>query len=207
MGNKRDFNYFEAFVQLVDYSCQSAEILETSLKRFDPTGLAEMMTNLHGIEHAADMGKHDMMNRLAREFISPIEREDIIELGQEIDNVTDSIEDVLMGVYMYNIQAIRPEAIDFVDVVVQCCNGLKKTMEDFQNFRKSTTIHESIIEINRLEEAGDRMYTEAVRNLYLNCKDPVEIVAWTKIFDRLELCCDACEHVANAVEGVMMKNS
>ena len=79
--------------------------------------------------------------------------------------------------------------------------------EDFQNFRKSTTIHDSIIEINRLEEVGDRMYTEAVRNLYLNCKDPVEIVAWTKIFDRLELCCDACEHVANAVEGVMMKNS
>lgn len=207
MGNKRDFNYFEAFVQLVDYSCQSAEILETSLKRFDPTGLAEMMTNLHGIEHAADMGKHDMMNRLAREFISPIEREDIIELGQEIDNVTDSIEDVLMGVYMYNIQAIRPEAIDFVDVVVQCCNDLKKTMEDFQNFRKSTTIHDSIIEINRLEEVGDRMYTEAVRNLYLNCKDPVEIVAWTKIFDRLELCCDACEHVANVVESVIMKNS
>lgn len=207
MGKKRDFNYFEAFVQLVDYSCQSAEILETSLKRFNPTGLAEMMKNLHGIEHAADMGKHDMMNRLAREFIAPIEREDIIELGQEIDNVTDSIEDVLMGVYMYNILSIRPEAIDFVDVIVQCCNSLKKTMEDFQNFRKSTTIHDSVVEINRLEEVGDRMYTEAVRNLYVNCKDPVEILAWTKIFDRMESCCDACEHVANVVESVMMKNS
>ena len=142
MGSKRDFNYFEAFVQLVDYSCQSAEILDTSLKRFDHQGLAEMMTNLHGIEHAADKGKHDMMNRLAREFISPIEREDIIELGQEIDNVTDSIEDVLMGIYMYNIQVIRPEALDFVDVIVQCCNALKKTMEDFKIFenpRRSTT--------------------------------------------------------------------
>lgn len=207
MGKKRDFNYFEAFVQLVDYSCQSAEILETSLKRFNPTGLAEMMKNLHGIEHAADMGKHDMMNRLAREFIAPIEREDIIELGQEIDNVTDSIEDVLMGVYMYNILSIRPEAIDFVDVIVQCCNGLKKAMEDFQNFRKSTTLHDSVVEINRLEEVGDRLYTEAVRNLYVNCKDPVEILAWTKIFDRMESCCDACEHVANVVESVMMKNS
>lgn len=207
MGSKRDFNYFEAFVQLVDYSCQSAEILDTSLKRFDHQGLAEMMTNLHGIEHAADMGKHDMMNRLAREFISPIEREDIIELGQEIDNVTDSIEDVLMGIYMYNIQTIRPEALDFVDVIVQCCNALKKTMEDFQNFRKSTTIHDSIVEINRLEEVGDRLYTEAVRSLYLNCQDPIETVSWTEIFDRLESCCDACEHVANVVESVVMKNT
>lgn len=207
MGSKRDFNYFEAFVQLVDYSCQSAEILDTSLKRFDHQGLAEMMTNLHGIEHAADMGKHDMMNRLAREFISPIEREDIIELGQEIDNVTDSIEDVLMGIYMYNIQVIRPEALDFVDVIVQCCNALKKTMEDFQNFRKSTTIHDSIVEINRLEEVGDRLYTEAVRSLYLNCQDPIETVSWTEIFDRLESCCDACEHVANVVESVVMKNT
>ncbi len=207
MGSKRDFNYFEAFVQLVDYSCQSAEILDTSLKRFDHQGLAEMMTNLHGIEHAADMGKHDMMNRLAREFISPIEREDIIELGQEIDNVTDSIEDVLMGIYMYNIQVIRPEALDFVDVIVQCCNALKKTMEDFQNFRKSTTIHDSIVEINRLEEVGDRLYTEAVRSLYLNCQDPIETVSWTEIFDRLESCCDACEHVANVVESIIMKNT
>ena len=207
MGSKRDFNYFEAFVQLVDYSCQSAEILDTSLKRFDHQGLAEMMTNLHGIEHAADMGKHDMMNRLAREFISPIEREDIIELGQEIDNVTDSIEDVLMGIYMYNIETIRPEALDFVDVIVQCCNALKKTMEDFQNFRKSTTIHDSIVEINRLEEVGDRLYTEAVRSLYLNCQNPIETVSWTEIFDRLESCCDACEHVANVVESVVMKNT
>ena len=112
-----------------------------------------------------------------------------------------------MGVYMYNILSIRPEAIDFVDVIVQCCNGLKKTMEDFQNFRKSTTLHDSVVEINRLEEVGDRLYTEAVRNLYVNCKDPVEILAWTKIFDRMESCCDACEHVANVVESVMMKNS
>lgn len=207
MGKKHNYNYFEAFVQLVDYSCQSAEILESSLKRFDPQGLSEMMTNLHGIEHAADMGKHDMMNRLAKEFITPIEREDIIELAQEIDNVTDSIEDVLMGIYMYNILSIRPEAIDFVDVIVQCCNGLKKTMEDFQNFRKSSTIHDSIVEINRLEEVGDRLYRDAVRSLYVNSQNALETISWTEIFDRLESCCDACEHVANVVESVIMKNT
>ena len=82
MGKKRDFNYFEAFVQLVDYSCQSAEILETSLKRFNPTGLAEMMKNLHGIEHAADMGKHDMMNQLARQFSGPGAQKKMKRMGR-----------------------------------------------------------------------------------------------------------------------------
>ncbi len=80
-------------------------------------------------------------------------------------------------------------------------------MEDFQNFRKSSTIHDNIVEINRLEEDGDRLYTEAVRSLYVNCTDPVETVAWTELFDRLESCCDACEHVANVVESVIMKNT
>ena len=207
MGKKRDFNYFEAFVQLVDYSCQSAEILETSLKRFNPTGLAEMMKNLHGIEHAADMGKHDMMNRLAREFIAPIEREDIILLIQEIDDVTDAIEDVLIRTYMFNVAAIREEALEFADVIVRCCEVLKDTLKEFRHFRKSDSIYENIVEINRLEEEGDALYTRAVRKLYLSSTDPIELSVWREIFDRMEKCCDACEHVANVVESVIMKNS
>ena len=207
MGKKRDFNYFEAFVQLVDYSCQSAEILETSLKRFNPTGLAEMMKNLHGIEHAADMGKHDMMNRLAREFIAPIEREDIIELGQEIDNVTDTIEDVLMRVYMYNVLSIRDEASEFTAIILQCCNALEDAMKEFHNFRKSSSINENIVEVNRLEETGDALYSRAVRRLYTTCREPIELMVWRDLFDRMEKCCDACEHVANIMESIIMKNS
>ena len=207
MSKKQDDFYFQNFIECAGYSCQAAHLLKEILSDFKPEDTRMRLDELHKIEHEADMKKHELSDRLTKAFITPIEREDIIELGQEIDNVTDSIEDVLMGVYMYNILSIRPEAIDFVDVIVQCCNGLKKTMEDFQNFRKSATLHDSVVEINRLEEVGDRLYTEAVRNLYVNCKDPVEILAWTKIFDRMESCCDACEHVANVVESVMMKNS
>ena len=207
MAKKSDSFYFGNFYACADCAYQAAHLLERVMRDFDPLLIREKLDDMHKVEHAADEKKHEVLDALVKAFITPIEREDIIELGQEIDNVTDSIEDVLMGVYMYNILSIRPEAIDFVDVIVQCCNGLKKTMEDFQNFRKSTTLHDSVVEINRLEEVGDRLYTEAVRNLYVNCKDPVEILAWTKIFDRMESCCDACEHVANVVESVMMKNS
>lgn len=165
------------------------------------------MEEMHVIEHNADISKHDTMSELMRAFITPIEREDIILLIQEIDDVTDAIEDVLIRTYMFNVAAIREEALEFADVIVRCCEVLKDTLKEFRHFRKSDSIYENIVEINRLEEEGDALYTRAVRKLYLSSTDPIELSVWREIFDRMEKCCDACEHVANDVESVMLKNS
>lgn len=199
--------YYDTFVKLVDYSCQAANYLHESLERFDQQSLETRMGEIHKIEHAADSDKHEMMKLLAKEFITPIEREDIIQLAQEIDEVTDKVEDVLLRIYMYNISSIRVEALAFTSNIVRCCKALKTAVEQLYNFRKSETIHQCIIEVNTLEEEGDKLYIDAVHSLYKNCKNPVEILAWTETFDRLEKCCDACEHVANVVESVIMKNS
>ena len=195
MGKKKDFDYFDMFVQAVKFSCKSASMLEDTLKEFDPDTLPDKMKELHVVEHTADIAKHDMMQELSRAFITPLEREDIMQLIQYIDNVTDAIEDVLMRAYMFNVQSIRDEAVDFAKLIVKCCDTMKDAM------------HESIVEINRLEEEGDKLYMKAVRKLYLGSKDPVELMVWREIFDRLEKCCDACEDVANVVESVIMKNS
>lgn len=209
MGKKKkhDYDYFEGFVRAVKYSCKAAEMLKESLENFDPDTLQDKMTEMHVIEHTADIAKHDMMGELARAFITPIEREDIMLLSQQIDDITDMIEDVLLRTYMFNILSVREEALEFADLILQCCDGLKETMKEFRKFRKSTTINDTIVEINRLEEEGDALYTRAVRKLYLSSRDPIELSVWREIFDRMEKCCDACEHVANAVESVMMKNS
>ena len=207
MGKKKDFDYFDMFVRAVKFSCKSAAMLEETLKNFHPDTLQEQMKELHIVEHTADIAKHDMMQELSRAFITPLEREDIMQLIQYIDNVTDSIEDVLMRAYMYNVQSIRDEAVDFAGLIVKCLDAMKDAMKEFHNFRKSGSIHESIVEINRLEEEGDKLHMKAVRKLYLNSKDPVELMVWREIFDRLEKCCDACEDVANVVESVIMKNS
>lgn len=207
MARKQQNNYFKMFVQMVEYSCSASRNLSKTLINYEAKKLPETMEYLHNIEHSADDKKHEMMVKLADEFITPIEREDIMSLAQTIDDVTDSIEDVLMRLYMFNILEIRPEALDFADVIIKCCECLKKTMEEFQNFHKSSTIHQFIVEVNHLEEEGDRIYKEAMRNLYVNSQDPVEIIAWSETFDRLEKCCDACEHVTDIVESVIMKNT
>ena len=200
-------NYFEFFIELVDYCLAAAENLSETLHNFDAEKLPETMEFLHEIEHNADVKKHEMIKKLSSEFITPIEREDIILLSQEIDDVTDSIEDVLLKIYMFNITSIKEEALEFCKIIADCCRALKKVMENFQNFRKSTELKNHLIEINRLEEVGDKLYTEAVRTLYTTCKDPIEIIAWTETFRRFEQCCDNCEDIADVVEGVIMKNS
>lgn len=191
----------------MDYSCQAAEILKNTLTYFDTDKLNDRLKDVHGVEHAADLGKHEMMSELARAFITPIEREDILELMQELDDVTDDIEDVLIRTYIFHILSIREDALRFADIISRCCGEMLKMMKEFRDFRKSKTIHEMIVAINDLEEEGDRLYTEAVRRLFMHSKDPIELMVWREIFDRMEKCCDACEHVANIVESIIMKNS
>ncbi|MDF2588699.1 MAG: hypothetical protein K0S41_2540 [Anaerocolumna sp.] len=207
MNNKKDYNYFEAFVNLSKFSLNSAEILNKTLHEFDSSKLENKIREMHNIEHSADIAKHDMLNRLIKEFLPPIEREDIISLSQKIDDVTDAVEDVLICFDIYNIKTVRPEIFKFTDLIVNCCKSMDVALVEFQNFKKSNRLHQEVIEINRLEEEGDALYVNGVRNLYKTSKDPIELMVWTEIFSKLEKCCDACETVANDIENIVMKNS
>ncbi|WP_294189472.1 DUF47 family protein [uncultured Clostridium sp.] len=207
MLGKKENNYFNMLAELVDYSCEAANLLQNTLVNFNINEIEEKIHEMHNIEHEADVKKHDMMNKLAKEFITPIERGDIIDIAHYIDNVTDDIEEVLTRIYMYNIREIKKEAIDFSNIIIKNCNGLKKIMREFYNYKKSAEIQKLIISINDLEEEGDRLYFSTLRNLYTTSKDPIELMTWTDTLKYFEKCCDACESVANLVESVIMKNS
>lgn len=205
--SRKHNEYFEGFKQLVAHSCEAADYLKATLKNFAPGHIAECMDSLHEIEHSADHKKHELMKKLVKEFVTPIEREDIIRLTDEIDDVTDAIEDVLMRMYMYNILEIRPEALAFADLIVRCCKALRVVVDELPNFNKSTTIYQAIIDVNTLEEEGDELYKNAMRRLYTDESDPIKVIAWSEMFEKFEYCCDACEDVAGVVETVIMKNS
>lgn len=207
MAKKRDFNYYSAFVELADYACSAASILNETLHHFDPDTVEEAMYRIHEIEHTADGAKHELMKVLIREFLPPIEREDITTLAQMIDDVTDALEDVIVKIYTFNIRQMRPEALEFMDIIVACYSSLKKAIHEFRNFKKSAVLGDCIIEINELESEGDQLYTRAMRDLHVNSTDPIEIMVWSKTFNYFENCCDACEDVANTLESIVMKNS
>ena len=107
MARKKETDYFEAFVGGVNSACAAADMLCTVFDHYEPEALPGHIEAMHKIEHSADIAKHGTMEQLVREFLPPIDREDIMELSGTIDDVTDSIEDVLLRLYMFNIRTLR----------------------------------------------------------------------------------------------------
>ncbi len=207
MAKKENNYYFDSFAKGIAFANQAAALLQEVFAHFDAANVKAHLNEMHAIEHTADGVKHDMREKLIKEFLPPIEREDIMALSHTIDDVTDAIEDILCGMYMYNITELRADAQAFADVISRCCAAMTDMMAEFPNYKKSAALQDKIVEVNALEEEGDRLYLEALHRLYAEEANPVQIIAWTKLYDRLERVCDGCEDVADLVEQVIMKNS
>ena len=205
---KKSNKYYDCFVEMSEYSCKAALFLKEIIENYDPSELQGQIEKMHSIEHAGDVARHGMTKLLAKEFITPIGPEDIMQMSEAIDTVTDKIEDVLLRLYMFDIDEIREDAKIIADVIVKCTTAMKEALDEMYNFRKSKSLNDLIIEINRLEEEGDRLYQVAVRNVYTDESiTPKGISAWNMVFDYMEDVCDACEDVADVIEGVIMKNT
>ncbi|MGI6157355.1 MAG: DUF47 domain-containing protein [Saccharofermentanales bacterium] len=207
-GKPKKNDYFAMLRELVTYSERAADFLETSIQNFDPDNLEEALVAMHEIEHAADLALHEVTQKLAREFITPIERQDIFDIGNKIDDVTDAIEEVLIRFYMFNVRELRDETFEFGSIITQATQEMTHLMDEFGDFRQSSNdIRRHMIEINHLEERGDVVYMRSLRRLYTSDVPAVEVVAWTEIFRRLERCCDDVEDLSQMVEHVIMKNT
>lgn len=206
MSNK-DYDYYKKFTEQISYSCEAALMLKEVLSNYNTRTIEKKLKEMHTIEHNADILKHEMMKHLASEFIAPIEREDIVLLSQQLDDITDTIEDVLIKAHMYNVLRIKPEAERFADLICKCCEALKSALIEFPNFKKSKSLQPKLIEVNSLEEAGDQLYYDTVHILFCNSNDPIGLYVWSHIFARLEECCDFCERAADTIEIIVMKNT
>ena len=207
MSKKQDDFYFQNFIECAGYSCQAAHLLKEILSDFKPEDTRLRLDELHKIEHEADVKKHELSDRLTKAFITPIEREHIAALSEQIDDLTDKIEEVFIRIYINNVKAIRPEALKMLDLVIQCCEEVCGLMREFANFRRSKELKDRIIQINSLEEEADRLYIASMYSLHSEEKDVLAVIAWREIYSYLEKCADACEHAADVVESVVMKNS
>ncbi len=207
MSKKQDLFYFDNFISCADYAKQAAQLLHESMKDFDQGKLKDRLDQMHEIEHAADTKKHELLDVLAKAFITPIDRDDIMLLSSCLDNVTDKIEDVLLRMYCNNINCIYPEALEVTNIVIQCCAEMENMLIAFKDFKHSKTLREMIIKINTLEEKADSLFIANMRKLHTTETDPIKIISWREIYIYLEKCADAAEHVADIVERVKMSNT
>ncbi len=204
---RKKFNYFAYFQACTEQACKAAQYLHDCLSTFDAGKLADEVRQMHSIENDADMLKHEMLRVLAHEFLPPIELEDIVALSHALDDVVDAIDDVMQHVYIYNVRSLRPEALAFSELIVKCCAALATAAQEFQNFKKSKTIQGRLIEINAIEEEADHLFNDSIRKLYTGADAERDVFIWTRLFDLLENCLDACEDAADIIEGIIMKNT
>lgn len=207
MKQSRDQYYFDTMNSAAGFGKKAAMYLQETLSAFDVNTFGEKMEAMHAIEQEADTLKHAMTERLSKEFMTPIELEDLVALSHELDNVVDCIDDVMQRIYIYNIASMREDVEALCALLVHCTDALLSAVKELANFRKSTTIRKEIIEVNTIESDADALYMKAMRNLYTTEKDPVTILVWTNLYEDLENCFDACEHASDAIESVIMKNS
>ncbi len=204
---KGDKFYFDNFIECAALSEKAANYLVDCLENYDANNLEAMLVKMHEYEHGADMKKHEMSGALAKAFVTPVDREDLDLLSQQLDNVLDLLEEVMQNLYIYDIKNIQLSAIEYAKNLVKSCSLLCAIMSEFENFKKSKKIHSLIVECNDVEEDCDKLYLSSMRNVTKNCSDTHERFCWYKIYDCLEACADACEHVSECVGSIIMKNT
>ncbi len=204
---KGDQFYYENFAACTALAKKAASYLVSCLADYSPDKLEAMLKEMHVFEHSADIKKHEMNEALAKAFVTPVDREDLDMLSQQLDTVLDLIEEILQKMYIYNIKKIEPAAIEYAKHLVKACDLLCEIMAEFESFKKSKRLHALIIECNDVEEECDRLYLATMHELTKSSSDVLLTLSWHNIYDCFEACSDACEHVSECVGSIVMKNT
>ena len=208
MAKKDKFNYFDAFEQQVDIATEEVDVLIEAIEGFtNAEELQPILEKAHEIEKRGDLVNHIIRTNVATDFITPIEREDIIELALDLDDITDIIEGVLQRFYMFDVHFMHPQAMEFAIIIKKSLKALRKAMGTFRELKKVKKIRAMVEDVKQLEEQADFLYQSTIRQLYTtDVENAVRLEVWSRLFDRLEAACDACETVADTMATILLKN-
>lgn len=201
----KEDKFFELFRTTADIACEAAEKLIEYMSGEDFS--EEKNKVIKDIEHKGDKMQHEILKQLNKSFITPFDREDIYAIAKGLDDIIDHIEYCSSRFIMLNIDKPTEEAREMGILIAQCCEEVKNVMDEMKCMKNSKELSTKIIEVNRLEEVGDKLSRKAISDLFRSDKPVLEIIKWREIYEALENTMDACEDVANAVEGVVMKNA
>src|SRR5918912_352888 len=199
----RDRLYFDLFEEAGGNIVRAADLLDQLLRVF-PEKREELTRDILICEQQGDRITHDIIRRLNETFVTPIDREDILALASALDDVVDFTEEVADYMGLYKIEAPMEQAQSQTKILHQAARQIAEAMPRLRGFQD---ISHYTVEINRLENDGDRVTREAMASLFDDGIDPMVVIRWKDIYERLESAIDATETVANILEGITIKNS
>ena len=204
---RKNNNYFELLRKQTAYCVEASNLLEEILCKFHADSVGAYRTQMHEIEHQADEVHHDILKKLSTEFITPIDQEDILRLVQIIDDITDALDEVILDVYMYHIDVIPERTAEFSRVVNRCVKALHEAAAEMKNFKKPEKLHQLLIKVNDIEIEADGIYTDVIYALFGSHADGKALLGAKAVYEGLESCCDLCEHAADVIEQIIIKNT
>lgn len=198
-------NFYDLLIELSEYTVRASDMLKRSLVEFQYENIKYLVVEIHEIENDADKVYHKIQREVEKQYILPLNKEDILQLGHTIDSVIDTIEDILMAIYMYDIKEITPSIYSFVDIIVDASNSIVLLVNSLKTAKKYSDIEDLIKHIRNLEDRADKVYIESTQNIFLKL-DSKNILKNNKLSLKLESCVDTCQHVADTVANIFLKN-
>lgn len=197
----REETFFQRFNELATNVDTGAKALVQMLENY--TQPAIDADKIKDLEHKGDTLTHELMRRLSQTFITPLDREDIHQLSSTIDDVLDLIDAASSRLVMYRLEQVRPGVADLARILHQATGEVVAAVRVLE---KHHHVLEHCIEINRLENEGDRHCRTLISRLFEEEKDPVQLMKWKEIIEVLETAIDKCEDVADVLETVVLKS-
>lgn len=204
---KKTNNYFyDSFKELCKYAVDEINILSEGLTNFDNSKLLDLKIKIHQVEHSADKKKKEIEEKLAKEFITPIDREDIFVLLDKIDDLSDSIDEISYKLYIRNYKELPFKVELFIEKSKEAILALYDVFENFSDINKKDIIEPKIQKVLNLEEAVDKLYEFYVHKLYLDLHDYENIRLGERVYSYFEYVTDKCRDVCKTVLIIMYKN-
>lgn len=197
----REAKFFDDFQALADEVQRGARLLEEMLGSEAPAW--DKADEIKAVEHKCDSLTHEIIQRLNRTFVTPLDREDIHALARSLDDVMDAIDASAAVVRLYKLRSVRFGARELAAIITTSVDQIRLA---FQALEKHKGLVTHAVEINRLENEADRVHQQALSSLFDDERDPIIVLKWKETFDFLESATDRCEDVANLLEGVMVKH-
>jgi uncharacterized protein len=201
----RDEKFFDMFSAVAGITVESAALLQ-ELLRADPPRRTAIVDQIKRLEHQADQVTHDVVTRLDRVFITPLDREDIHLLASRLDDVIDLIDGTARRLQMFRAGKAPEGAVLMAEVIGRAVAQLQVGVRSLEK-NKNGTVLEACVQVKRLEEEGDSLYHEWLGRLFEGDPDPLNVIKWKEIYDNLEKTLDDIEDAANVLESISIKHA
>jgi hypothetical protein len=198
----REEKFYDDFQALAEQIRVGAILLEEMLAPEHP--IWDKAEEIKEVEHKCDFLTHEIIQRLNRTFVTPLDREDIHALARSLDDVMDAIDAAATMVRLYRLDKVRFGARELAKIITTSAGEVRSALRALEQKKGGVVVH--AVEINRLENEADRLHQRAVMELFDEERDPILVMKWKEALDFLEDATDRCEDVANVLEGVVVKH-